>query len=1644
VLNPQRAQKELEALKVPDPEARRLARVAALPSGLRRIGYGLLDRLPNGNEPEDYRASQRLLEDAIAQLDASSAREREAVFGALFPRISRAVEQAWRLFFRLPYQSGYLRRAFRAPGLPAAQRAALCDWLRVLPYAVGDFEQGIDWFVAWAPYIAPYNTDTFGVLFAAVIDAGGPDGEAAFETLLASARGEHPVGAMGRHVTRALLCASRRDGWEFIERLLLAAQRQEGLRQTVLETIDEAHPEAFRRMLRLIRDHDLLRFSATVRGADVWFGLQFETMAPAVARGVLDRARAFLEAPGSAVERASQADGGTETLYLALWSIAFEDALAAVAPAARLLSDPDPERRFAAAYLLGQLNLSPAAEALLPALDDEDLRIAATAFQAIVPWLEDPALASGDLFERLERLLARCPRKKTALSAIVWPWMTPEIDLPAIAGALVRLLGKRSPKRLIPYLSRMDPWGRAELPPLLARLRRSDTESRDALLSLVGDANVTVRERALEALAGYRVSAEDAVRLERMLTRKSGDVRCAVLGLLRNQEDPAALASADRLLAARDPQQRAGGLELLQQLVEAGRAVPECRARAERFRAAGAGQSGAAEQLLETLCEEPRAAPTLENALGLMDPAQRTPPGAPRAIRGVTLGTDAARRLLRALDDVIHEHRETPAKVRLWDESEREELLGNIQWGFPAPRPEIICGEDAARLPLREVWEEWWAVLPASVRDADGFHLLRAMRRLRAEGEPRLQYPQLLDLLLKWLLRLHPPAGAADFLLDAVETSFAHIPASVIRRRPPPDRYWEEWRNEERWVGWLSLAREHRSYYPSEWTTSHHARLWPLLRWLDEPGPAPLRSRLWGLVSVAPQVEKPLPRERPLLEEALVAWDASAATEADLYDMLLGPREEPGSYSFQGGDFSQLRELTRHRGSPLFEQYPGLCEIVAHCRERIVAIELRRGDVPTAASWPALALRYSGEMETLVRLLQAFGSGGFARGWGTTYSTERASVFSHLIRSTFPGEEETLEAFARRARAAGIGEKRLVDLAFYAPQWAAHVEQALGWPEFAEAVWWIHAHTKDTQWSVDEEIRAAWAAQVSERTPLTATSLIDGAVDVDWFHRVHSALGAERWRELDESAKYGSGGGGHKRAHLFADAMLGAVSREALLRQVRDKRNQDALRAIGLLPLAEGAAREAEILERYELIQEFLRGSRQFGSQRQASEKLAASISMENLARTGGYPDPIRLEWAMEARAVADLAGGPLVAKVPGVTGEVTVALSINPWGEANVSVTKAGRLLKAVPPAVRKDPAVGALLERKREVERQAARMRASLEQAMCRSERFTGTELGALAAHPVLAPMLRNLVFVGERKVGYPIEEGRSLEAHDGRVGAVAGEESVRLAHPHDLARMGEWHLWQRDCFRRERVQPFKQVFRELYVLTAAEQGKVNRSLRYTGHQVNPRQALALLGKRGWVANAEEGAVRRTFHDQQLTAWLEFDYGFLTPAEVEGLTVESVAFSRRGEGKRLALSEIPPPLFSEVMRDVDLVVSVAHRGGVDPEATASTLEMRAALLRETCGLLGLDNVRLRESHALVNGELGSYSVHLGSAMVHRQPGGHLCIVPVHSQHRGRLFLPFFDDDPKTAEVVSKVLLLAKDKEIKAPSILEQILAKG
>jgi hypothetical protein len=1318
--------------------------------------------------------------------------------------------------------------------------------------------------------------------------------------------------------------------------------------------------------------------------------------------------------------------------------MAFEDAIPASGAAARLLNDPNAEARFIGTHFLILLGLTKSLEATFPALEDEDLRVVMCALTG----LRGPVgelLGSTDLFDRIKRVIPRLPEKKRDLESVVWPWFNLSADRRVATNVLLWSLGNRSPKRLIPYLSSMDPRDRSTVARKLKEMPRQDAEVREVLLSLVGDRSLWVREQALEGLAGHKPTKQEAARMETLLTRKAGDLRRGVLSMLLNQTDRAVLVSAERLLTSSRVQQRLAGLDLLRQMVEAERVPEECHSLASQHRLQHPRLTDAEIQVLDLLLEPPQEVATLDNALGLMDPTLRTPPIPPGTRRRIPflarerpLITPAAVACLRDLDELIHTRGNTPVMIEHWDKSTKEQLLGNIQRGFPRPNPDLPPDEDRHRLPLVEVWEEWWAKRPANLQDDDGLEVLRAWvahsvhlprfgvpqwmpRALEilfsACTRPQLGYALQVESILTWLLRLHHPPGAVDLLLDGIEVALALVPARQVDGLTRSSGI-NDWRT-MRLHGWLDRARKYRWLHPDEWDDTHHCRLWELVRWMDEPVPGATRHR-------------------PMIEDLLLALQAGGATEADLYDHLLGPRKQ-GSYGRYF--FRDLQRFTGRKPDPMLEIYPTLRDAIDSCRERVLEVEINRGEMPTAASSPALALRHVGGTETLLRLLKALGQESLVRGW-TYDSLSKAAVFSHLIRSTTPAESDTMEVFSATVEAVAVSQKRLVQVAVYAPQWAHFVEHALGWQGFADAVWWIHAHTKDTGWRVDLEIRELWNAQISEYTPLSGQQLLDGAVDVKWFVRAHSILGSERWGQVYKVAKLASVGRGHNRAKLFADAMLGRVDEETLTARVQTKRHKDSVRSLGLLPLPEGEEQDRCMLKRYRVLQDFLRTRRQFGSQRQASEKLAATIGLANLARTAGYPDPVRLEWAMEAQETADLIGdGKQVTE-----GEVTVSLAIDSAGRPEMTVEKRGKALRSVPAALRKDPRIVDLRDRRRELKRQASRMRRSLEQAMVRGDLFSRAELRELFSHPLLAPMLRQLVFVEGGTLGFPAEQGAALQFHDGHLEALKAQTMLRIAHPYDLLATQEWHHWQRECYQAERIQPFKQVFRELYLLTATEKNEETVSRRFAGHQVNPRQALALLGQRGWVNYPEEG-VRRTFHDANISAWLMFLQGFFTPAEVEGLTLEGVWFSRRGEWKPLPLVQVPPRLFSEVMRDLDLVVSVAHRGGVNPEASASTTEMRASLIRETCTMLGIDNVRPTGRHVLIEGSLSSYNVHLGSGVVHQQPGGAICIVPVHAQHRGRLFLPFVDDDPKTAEIISKVLLLARDREIKDPTILEQII---
>jgi hypothetical protein len=289
------------------------------------------------------------------------------------------------------------------------------------------------------------------------------------------------------------------------------------------------------------------------------------------------------------------------------------------------------------------------------------------------------------------------------------------------------------------------------------------------------------------------------------------------------------------------------------------------------------------------------------------------------------------------------------------------------------------------------------------------------------------------------------------------------------------------------------------------------------------------------------------------------------------------------------------------------------------------------------------------------------------------------------------------------------------------------------------------------------------------------------------------------------------------------------------------------------------------------------------------------------------------------------------------------------------------------------------------------------------------------------------------------------------------------VRLWHPAN-ATVDEVAQW-RDQLHDLR-QPFKQAYREVYLLTDAERATSTYSNRFAAHVLHYNQAYALFKERGWVANylgpydgGYEGKARREFRDAGLTAVFEH-FAVDGQGQVELCTTDRVRFYRTADRAKtaIALDDVPRLVFTEAMRDVDLFVGVASIAvdpnwadrGDDPhydywerssfgELTAMAEVRRDALARILPKLAIADQVELVDRYVRVQGKRASYRIHIGSANVLIEPGDrYLCIVPAAGGAR-RVMVPF-EGDAVLSLVLSKVVLLAADDRIADPVILSQL----
>lgn len=491
-------------------------------------------------------------------------------------------------------------------------------------------------------------------------------------------------------------------------------------------------------------------------------------------------------------------------------------------------------------------------------------------------------------------------------------------------------------------------------------------------------------------------------------------------------------------------------------------------------------------------------------------------------------------------------------------------------------------------------------------------------------------------------------------------------------------------------------------------------------------------------------------------------------------------------------------------------------------------------------------------------------------------------------------------------------------------------------------------------------------------------------------------------------------------------------NRAALEKSVA-KHHQAAIKAYGLLPVES----EEDVLHRYTTLKQIWKDCKKYGAERQANTRATVSAGLANLAQRAGYRDAARMEWDLEA-----------------AIGQQSEALgrehSIGDW-EVSIAfegikpvlkVSKQGKALKTVPAGLRKQPQYAPLKESMATLKEQASRFRRSLEQMMTDGEAIGAEDLKKLSCIPAVNFLLGNLLGINEQSQAGMIDAS-NLRLLNGEH-SYPIEESLRIAHVYDLFQNNQLSQWQQRIVHQQRVQPFKQAFRELYVLTPAEEKTATYSNRFAGHTINTSIAYRLLQSRGWnFISSDVAEVYKYFPAEKITVNWEFPEARHFFSGEPELNADKIEFMRGRE--YIPMSEVPPLVFSETMRDADLVVSVANINEDSDYWSTEAKQNRVAVAGTIMESLGLQDVSFDGNFAFVKGQLANYRIHMGSGNIHINGSNYLCIVPERDKKKSApIYLPFADADAKTSEIISKILLLKNDSLIKDESILAQIRAES
>lgn len=452
---------------------------------------------------------------------------------------------------------------------------------------------------------------------------------------------------------------------------------------------------------------------------------------------------------------------------------------------------------------------------------------------------------------------------------------------------------------------------------------------------------------------------------------------------------------------------------------------------------------------------------------------------------------------------------------------------------------------------------------------------------------------------------------------------------------------------------------------------------------------------------------------------------------------------------------------------------------------------------------------------------------------------------------------------------------------------------------------------------------------------------------------------------------------------------------------------------------------------------------------------------------------------------------GLVDGKLSEAFGDYTLNLTIEKIGKTTLTwLNKDGKVQKSAPAIVKTDEVFKEefkdLKQSAKEIQKAVTAQRDRIDRSYLNDRKWDYLDFFKYyIQHGLVGFIAQKLIWsfsdiVKDKRTSALYINGQWQDVNGEKVDWFDHKTEVTLWHPL-FAKEEEVQAWRDRLDVLQIAQPFKQAYREIYVVTDAELQTNTYSNRMAAHLIKQVQFNFLTSLYGWqysVLTANDDGRENSIAQIQLPVhkikceyWIDelqnLDANSETMNDVgvwHYVSTDQVRFLDEAN-EAMPLNQVPPIVFSEIMRHVDLFVGVCSVGN-DPEwvdrgemqthqqywrdfafgELAEVAKIRKAALERLIPRLNIkDQVVVDGKYVLVKGKLREYKIHIGSSNILMEPNDqYLCIVSSKKKDSKveKLFLPF-EGDRGLSLVLSKMFLLASDDKIKDPTIVSQINRK-